>query len=283
MLTNLCEVLQHARANHYAVPGFDCIEDVMVRTILETAESRRAPVILMCLEADLAGNGWAYISGLIRAVADYHAVPVVLHLDHATDLAMIRRAVDLGFSSVMIDGSALPLEQNIALTRATTQLAHPRGISVEGELGHVGGFDLEETVSGESVLTEASEVVRFVEESKVDALAVSIGTAHGMYRSLPTLNIERLKELNAASTVPLVLHGGSGTPDNQIRESVQNGIAKLNLYADCRVAMGRGFQKSAAAIQRPDPLPRALFQPIAEALAEVVNQKIDLLGAAGWV
>lgn len=281
MLTNLREVLNHARSNRYAVPGFDCIEDVMVRTILETAESRRAPVVLMCLEADLEGNGWAYIPGLIRAVANYHAVPVVLHLDHATDLAMIRRAIDLGFTSVMIDGSTLPLDRNIALTLAACELAHPHGISVEGELGHVGGVDLEEKVSGESVLTEADEVVRFVEESKVDALAVSIGTSHGMYKSLPTLNIERLRELNAASAVPLVLHGGSGTPDDQIRDSVQNGIAKLNLYADCRVAMGCGFKRSAEAICRPDPLPRALFRPIAEALAEAVNAKIDLLGAAG--
>jgi len=235
MLVTLREVLGDARANGYAVPAFDFSEDIMARTILETSEDLRAPVILMALELDLNshdGNGWIYQSGLVRAVADHHRLPIVLHLDHAGSLESIRRGLDLGFSSVMIDGSALPFEENVRITRAAVEMAKPLGASVEAELGLVGGMDLRDEVCAENVLTDPDQVTQFVERTGVDALAVSIGTSHGVYRSLPNLNIERLKQLNAASAVPLVLHGGSGTPVDQIQEAVRNGICKLNLYAD---------------------------------------------------
>ena len=138
---------------------------------------------------------------------------------------------------------------------------------MEGELGHVGGMDLGATAYGESELTKPDEVSRFVEETGVDALAVSIGTAHGVYRSLPKLAIDRLKELNEASSVPLVLHGGSGTPDDQIQQSVRHGICKLNIYADCRIAMGRGLQQAAALLTREDPLPGEIFGPIKQGVS----------------
>jgi fructose-bisphosphate aldolase class II len=283
MLVAANEVLADARAKHYAVPGFDCVENVMVRAILETAEANRSPVFLMCLEPDLQGNGWHYVPGLIKAVAGQHDIPVVLHMDHATELETIRRAVDLGFTSVMIDGSMLPFDQNVRITRAAVEIAHPRGVSVEAELGCVGGADLAETTCTENVLTEPAEVSRFIEQTGVDALAVSIGTSHGVYRSLPNLNIERLTELHAASSVPLVLHGGSGTPDDQIRNAVRHGMCKLNIYADCRIAMYRGLRRSAALHQRPDPLPHELFGPIAEEVAAVVEEKINLLGSKNRV
>jgi ketose-bisphosphate aldolase len=281
VLTSLKEILGHARANQYAVPAFDCIEDIMVRAILETAEELRAPVILMGLLPDLQGNGMVYVSRLIRAVAGHHAIPVALHLDHATDLELVRRAIDNGFTSVMVDGSSLPFDENVALTKAAVDLAHPHGISVEGELGHVGGMDLEATECGNNVLTEPGEVARFVEQTDLDALAVSIGTSHGMYRSLPNLAIDRLKQLSQVSTVPLVLHGGSGTPEDQIRSAVRHGICKLNIYADCRIAMGRGLRQAAREMAREDPLPREMFQPIKREVAQVVADKIALLSARG--
>jgi len=283
MLVTAKEVLADARANRYAVPAFDCVEDVMVRAILETAEANRAPVFLMGLLADIQGNGWVYLSGLVRAVAKYHKVPAVLHLDHATELETIKQALELGFTSVMIDGSMHPFEENVRITKAAVDLAHPLGVSVEAELGCVGGMDLEETSCSQNVLTEPDEVARFVEQTGVDSLAVSIGTQHGVYRSLPTLNIERLKQLNAVSPVPLVLHGGSGTPNDQIQEAIRNGICKLNIYADNRIAMGRGLQKAAAAQRRPDPLPYEIFGPIRAEIATVVEEKIDLFFAKNRV
>jgi fructose-bisphosphate aldolase class II len=277
MLTTLREILASARAHHYAVPAFDCSEDVMVRAILETSESLGAPVILMTLLPELEGNGMVYMSRLIREVGEYHRIPVVLHLDHADNLELVKKAIDHGFTSVMVDGSQLPLAENIRFTQAAVELAHPQDVSVEGELGHVGGMDLDDTASSESVLTDPKEVVQFVDETEVDALAVSIGTAHGIYRSRPTLSISRLKELHAASRVPLVLHGGSGTPEDQIQESVRNGICKVNIYADCRVAMAKGLRQSAAALRREDPLPTDMFGPIKAGVCRVVADKIHLL------
>jgi len=281
MLATLTDVLTDARANAYAVPAFDCVEDVMVRAILETAEAKRAPVILMGLRgAGLEGTGWAYLSGLIRAVADHHAIPIVLHLDHATDPAEVATAIECGFTSVMIDGSTLPLEANVALTREVVEMARRHGVSVEAELGYVGGMDLADVACAESVLTEPAEVARFVEATGVDALAVSIGTAHGVYRAQPRLNIERLRQIEAVSPVPLVLHGGSGTPDTQIRQAVAAGITKVNLFADQREAMGRGLRQAVDAIERPDPMPQEIFGPIKAELSGVIAAKIDLLSAA---
>ena len=281
MLTTLKEVLADARVNGYAVPAFDCVEDVMVRAILETCEAMRSPVVLMGLiGADLDGNGWAYVPGLIKAVADFHSVPAVLHLDHATELESIRTAIDCGFTSVMIDGSALPFDKNVEITKAAVELAHPKGISTEGELGHVGGLDLQATSRADNVLTEPEDVEKFVSMTEVDALAVSIGTSHGVYESLPNLNIEKLRELNEVSPVPLVLHGGSGTPNDQVQEAVKNGICKLNIYADCRIAAARGLKKSAGSQTRPDPPLQQIFGPIKDEVAKVVKEKIELLLSA---
>jgi len=283
MLATAKEVLTDARENHYAVPAFDCVEDVMVRAVLETAEANRAPVFIMALEPDIEGSGWHYLSGLVKVVADYHKIPVVLHLDHADRLESIQKAVDLGFTSVMIDGSKLPFEENVRVTRAAVDVAHPRGVSVEGELGHVGGMDLDATICADNVLTDPDEVTRFVEQTGVDALAVSIGTSHGVYESLPTLNIERLVELNEASPVPLVLHGGSGTPPDQIREAIRQGISKLNIYADNRQAMARGLERARQSLERPDPLPHEVFGPIREEIAAVAQEKIELFFAKNRV
>jgi ketose-bisphosphate aldolase len=284
VLTTLKEVLADARKNGYAVPAFDCVEDVMVRAILETCELVRSPVVLMCLVgADLDGNGWAYVPGLIKAVADFHDIPIVLHLDHAPELDSIQRAVDAGFTSVMIDGSAHPFEENVKITKAAARIAHPKGISVEGELGWVGGFDLQARSTGRPILTEAKEVEKFVSMTGLDALAVSIGTSHGVYESLPNLDIERLKVLNQASVVPLVLHGGSGTPKDQIQQAVKNGISKINIYADNRIAMARGLKASAESQKRPDPPAQELFGPLKSEIAKVVKEKIDLLLSAGRV
>ncbi len=281
MLVTAKEVLADARAGQYAVPAFDCVEDVFVRAILETVEACRAPVFLMCLEPDVRGNGWVYFSGLVKAVAGHHKIPIVLHLDHTTELESVCKAVELGFTSVMIDGSSLPFDENVRLTKAAVGIAHPRGVSVEAELGHVGGSDLEASTHAENVLTEADEVSRFVEQTACDSLAVSIGTSHGVYRSLPTLNIERLKELNQASRVPLVMHGGSGTPPDQVQSAVRNGICKMNIYADCRIAMRRGLDKAVQSQRRQDPLPYEVFGPIHAEVAAVAKEKIELLFAAG--
>jgi len=163
------------------------------------------------------------------------------------------------------------------------EIAQPYGASVEAELGLVGGFGLAATVHVPNVLTQPDEVVTFVERTGVDSLAVAVGTAHGIYQQLPTLDIPLLKELNAASKVPLVLHGGSGTPEDQIRAAVENGICKFNVYADSRVAMWTRFKKIAAETERKDTLPSDYISQLQDALGDVVEEKGRLAGAVGRV
>ncbi|MDP6045470.1 MAG: class II fructose-bisphosphate aldolase [Phycisphaerae bacterium] len=280
MLVTLKDILTDACNNHYAVGAFNVVQDIMLRTVLETAEAKEAPVIVMGLAKDLQGAGWTYIAGLAKLAAEYHRIPICLHLDHCYDLDYIQQAVDHGFTGVMYDGSSLSFEENVKMTRAAVEIAHPHGVSVEAELGHVGGSDLAETEHVESVLTEPDEVTRFVELTGVDALAVSIGTGHGVYRSEPVLNIERLVELTKATDIPLVMHGGSGTPDDQVRNAVANGITKVNVFTEERMAMFRGL-KEAAKMERVDPLPEDQFGPIAQSLSDLVAEKIDLLSSDG--
>ena len=281
MLQTAKEILKKAREKHYAVPGFNCVADVMIRGILDRAERLRAPVFLMLLAAEIEEKTWWYFPAIVRAVAERYTIPIVMHLDHAVSLDDIRSALDNGFTSVMFDGSSLPFDKNVEMTRKTVELAQPYGASVEAELGRVGGYDLEGADNVDNILTQPKEVATFVERTGVDLLAVSIGNAHGVYRQLPKLDIPLLKELNAASKVPLVLHGGSGTPNDQIRAAVENGICKFNVYADGRVAMWNRFKKIAAEGQRNDPAPNEYITQLREALGDIVEEKATLAGAIG--
>lgn len=283
MLVTAKEILKDAREKRYAVPGFNCVTDIMLRAVLDRAEALAAPVFTMIYwsEIDEDKKEWVYFPKMVRAVADDYTIPMVLHLDHATDLPVIRKALDHGFTSVMYDGSNLPFEQNVDMTRQVVEMAKPYGASVEAELGLVGGFGLSGKDSVANTLTQPEEVISFVQQTEVDLLAVSIGTSHGVYTQLPELDIPLLRKLDAVSTVPLVLHGGSGTPENQIRAAVENGICKFNVYADLRVAMWKRFKELAANDFRPDPLPKSYISSLQDAVGDVVEEKTRLAGAVG--
>ena len=179
----------------------------------------------------------------------------------------------------MYDGSDLSFDENVSNTKEVVEFAKKYNVTVEAELGRVGGNETKVTDMEESLLTDPKEVLKFVEETKVDALAVSIGTAHGVYIAEPKLNIETLKEINEISTVPLVLHGGSGTPEDQVKDAIKNGISKVNLYADLRIAMYEGLNETANSHDRVDPLPNELFLPIKENLRKVIVDKIEMVGS----
>lgn len=277
MLVTLNEVLKKAREEHYAVPAFDCNDDILIRTILDTAEEKKSPVILMVLEHDLKGKGMKYITSIIKGVADEYSIPIVLHLDHATNFEIIESAIENGFTSVMYDGSMLSFEENAANTKKVVEMAKAKGITVEAELGHVAGKEIDGSYAGETMLTDPEEVVKFVNLTGIDALAVSIGTAHGVYVSTPDLKIDRLNEINKVSPVPLVLHGGSGTPIDQVQNAIKNGITKVNLYADLRIALMEGIKKSVEVQKRVDPLPDQLFKPAVEVLRDKVIEKIKMV------
>jgi len=281
MLQTAKEILKDAREKRYAVPGFNCVADVMIRGVLDRAERLRSPIFLMLLVDEIEEKTWWYYPAIVRAVADRYTIPIAMHLDHATQLDDIRAALDNGFTSVMYDGSSLPFDRNVEMTRKTVEMAQSYGASVEAELGLVGGSDIEAQGDVQNILTQPGDVAVFVERTGIDSLAISIGNAHGAYKQLPQLDIALLKELNAASAVPLVLHGGSGTPDDQIRAAVENGICKFNVFTDSRVAMWRRFKKIAAEQTRDDPLPNGYFAQLREALGDLVEEKATLAGSVG--
>lgn len=288
-LVTIDEILNKAREEKYCVGAFDASTIEMGQKIIEAAEEMNSPVIVMGLPADLMeGDMLDYWLYAMKKMAEKASVPVCLHLDHAKDMDFLKRCVDEGFTSVMFDGSTEPLEENIRLTKEAVDYAHAHGVTVEAELGHVG----DGIVSGEArsddeydnpddFLTNPEEMEKFIEATDVDCLAVAIGTSHGVYVHTPKLHFDRLDELNELSKVPMVMHGGSGTPDDQIQKAIEGGICKLNIYSEMLEAYYTELKKkldesASLAIW----VSRANEKPL-EALKEVVKDKITLMGSAG--
>lgn len=232
MLVTLKEILEEAEKNKYAVGLFNHLNLEMARGIIEAAEEEHSPVILGVAEVHLPSIPLEYASAIMREAAENASVPVCLHFDHGTDYAKIMTAIRNGFSSVMYDGSALSYEENIYNTKEVSKAAHALGVSVEAELGHVGMGD---DCGGEDYrqyFTKVSEVNEFIKRADVDALAVAVGTAHGAYKSAPHLDLERLAQIYEIAEKPLVLHGGSGLSDDDFRNTVKNGIRKVNICTE---------------------------------------------------
>ncbi len=287
MLVSMREMLEDARKNHYAIPAFDVSNYEMMRAILETCEEERSPALLMALGCDLVGNGLPLLSSMVKACSEHFSIPVCFHLDHATDFDLIKRAIDNGFSSVMYDGSVLDFENNAKNTAEVSKYAHARGISVEAELGHVGNASVgsisetgTDTDPGES-LTVPEEVTRFIEITDVDALAVAIGTSHGVYQKTPELRIDRLQEITAVCDRPLVLHGGSGTPNDQMQNAIRNGITKINIYSDVVRAMNDALKNKLNTIENPATWPFLVFENARSDMKAVVREKLRTFGSAG--
>ncbi len=285
-LISLKEILTDARRAHYAVPMFDVSNGTMIRAAIETAEEENSPVILAAIEPDLIGNMLDYWTGAALPAAIRAKVPVAIMLDHAATLEQTMRAAEAGFSGVMIDASACEFAENVAITREVCARVGRRGVSVEAELGHVGDGqagggegDLTGSHGAASVYTDPESVVEFVAQTGCDALAVSVGTAHGVYAKAPQLQFELLSRIEALSPVPLVLHGGSGTPEDQVREAIRRGIAKINICSEVMDAWHRTMLaelQSAKSLSYWDAL--ACVKPY-QAIKEVMRAKIRLFGS----
>ena len=244
MLVNLNEVLKKAQKEKYAVGLFNTTDTDMLQAVIEAAEESRSPVILGTAEVLLPYGELKLIAPSVIAAAKRASVPVVVHYDHGLTFERCLEALQLGFSSIMFDGSAKPYGQNIEETKEIVKIAHAFGASVEGEIGHVG-----EAAQGdeslENMYTTVAEAKEYLENTGVDALAVAIGSAHGVYKKKPKLNIERLKEIAGAVSVPLVLHGGSGLSDDDFKNTIRNGIAKVNILTDLCLAGERAMKDGA--------------------------------------
>lgn len=289
MLVSMKEMLEDAKRNHYAIPAFDVSNYEMMKAVLEACEEEKSPALLMALGVDLEGKGLPLMTSMVKEASNYFNIPVCFHLDHATDFELIKKAIGAGFSSVMYDGSVLDFENNTKNTAEVTKYAHARGITVEAELGHVGNASVGsisetglDSDPGET-LTVPEEVAKFVELTDVDALAVAIGTSHGVYKKTPELRIDRLNEITAVCDRPLVLHGGSGTPDEQMQDAIYHGITKINIYSDVVSALNKGLKDKLNALDNPATWPFIVFEDARGMMKNVVKNKIRKFGSAGRI
>lgn len=241
MLVNLNDVLKKAQSEKYAVGLFNTTDTDMLQAVIEAAEELNSPVILGTAEVLLPYGELKLIAPSVIEAAKRASVPVVVHYDHGLTFDRCLEALKLGFSSVMYDGSAKPYEQNLAETREIVKIAHAFGATVEGEIGHVGEAASEDNLLSD-MYTTPEEARAYLEATGVDALAVAIGSAHGVYKKKPALNIERLKEIRKTVDVPLVLHGGSGLSDDDFRNTIREGIAKVNIFTDLCLAGERAMR-----------------------------------------
>lgn len=289
MLVTMKEMLEDAKKNHYAIPAFDVSNYEMMKAVLETCEEEKSPALLMTLGVDTQGRNLQLISSMINGASEFFKVPICMHMDHATDIDFIKYGCDNGYSSVMYDGSVLPFEENAKNTAVVTEYAHKKGITVEAELGHVGNASVgsisetgTDTDPGES-LTLPEEVEKFVDITDVDALAVAIGTSHGVYQKTPELRIDRLDEITAVCDRPLVLHGGSGTPDDQMQNAIHHGITKINIYSDVLFALNKGLKGTLNSITNPSTWPFLVYEDAMKMMKDVIREKLRTFGSAGRI
>lgn len=275
MIVNLNDVLKKAQEGHYAVGLFNTTDTDMAEAVIAAAEEMNSPVVIGTAEILLPFGELKLIAPSLRALAERAKVPVVLHYDHGLTFDRCIEALKLGFSSIMFDGSLGDSDKNIEETREIVKIAHSFGASVEGEIGHVGN-----AIDGDGVeddmYTTPEEAVNFVNDTGVDALAVAIGTAHGVYKTKPKLDLERLKEIRNACDTPLVLHGGSGLSDDDFRNSIRDGIAKVNIFTDLCVAgvkaMEEGLKENKGYLE--------IRNMKVEEIKKCVINKIKLFGSA---
>lgn len=303
MVTNSALMIP-ARQGGYAVGAFNTSNLEITQAIFEAAAEERSPIIIATSQSAIKYAGYANIVSMVRNLADETGVSASLHLDHGTDMKVIEACVEHGWTSVMIDGSHHPLEENIAVTKQVVEMARPAGVSVEAELGRLMGVEDEIVVSeGEAVYTDPDEAERFVDETGCDALAIAIGTSHGAYKfkGEARLAIERLKAISERVSIPLVLHGASavpqdvlelarrygadlpgarGVPAESISEAVTHGIAKINIDTDLRLAFTARVREFLA--ESPDVFdPRKILAAARSGMKDVVRGKMQLFGSAG--
>ena len=276
MLVNLNDVLKKAQEGKYAVGLFNTTDSDMLQAVIEAAEELNSPVVIGTAEVLLPYGELQLIAPSVIAAAKRAKVPVVVHYDHGLTFDRCMEALKLGFSSVMFDGSAKDYESNLAETREIVKIAHSFGASVEGEIGHVGqASDGDEDLT--DMYTTPEEAKAYIDATGVDALAIAIGSAHGVYKKKPMLNIERLKEIRKAVDTPLVLHGGSGLSDDDFRNTIREGIAKVNIFTDLCLAGDRATTDGNA--QGIGYLETRNLK--VQYIKEAVKEKIRLFGSEG--
>ncbi|SFB59466.1 fructose-bisphosphate aldolase, class II [Cohnella sp. OV330] len=279
-LVSMNEFLPKAKANKFAVGQFNMNNLEFAQAITEAAMEEKSPFIFGVSEGALKYMGIEYTVAIAEAAAKKSGLPIALHLDHGSTFDIAMKCIRAGFSSVMFDGSHHPYEENIKLTKEIVKAAHAMGVSVEGELGTIGGVEDDLSVDeADASLAKPEEAIRFYEETGVDALAIAVGTAHGMYKGEVKIHYDIIEAVVAKIPVPIVLHGGSGVPDDMIRKAIQAGAGKINVNTEnqvaCTASIREVLNKDANVID-----PRKYLTPARNAMKAVVQEKIRLFGSS---
>jgi len=273
MLVNMKSYLDQAKKDGYAIPQFNINNLEWTRFILEACEEKKSPVILGVSESAIKYmGGYKLVVHIVEDLIEYLGItiPVILHLDHGKNEESCKEAINVGFSSVMIDASLEALEENINITKNVVEYAKEFNVSVEGELGYIGSADVSET-------PPLQDILKYTEETKVDALAVALGNVHGVYKSEPNLDFDKMKEIQENTTVPIVLHGGSGIEDEKIKQAITFGITKLNINTDLQIAWTNAVREYITTTEDYDP--RKIIKSGESAIKEIVYKKIKLVGS----
>ncbi|MCD8880564.1 MULTISPECIES: ketose-bisphosphate aldolase [Mammaliicoccus] len=281
MLISGKEILRVANENKFAVPAFNAGSGQLLDAVMQACEETESPVMIAIHPDELKFLTDSFVAQ-VKYFADHSKVPVCIHLDHGASYEQVIHAIKLGFTSVMIDASHLPFEENIAVTKKVVDIAHPVGVSVEAELGTIG--DTGNTVEGgvsEVIYTDPSTAQEFLERTGVDSLAIAIGTAHGIYpkNMKPELKLDILKETSHLTDIPLVLHGGSSNPDNEIQEAVKLGINKINISSDIKIAFTNKLRDVLDNQDSEAREPNVLFPSCIEETKKVAVEKINLFNS----
>ncbi len=279
MYTTSKEMILEARRGGYAVPAFNAENLEMVQAIIEAAEEAKSPVMIQTTPSTVKYITLRQAVAMVKADAEAASVPVSLHLDHCESYEAVASAIDAGYSSVMIDASKLPYEDNIAVTQKVVAKAKPLGITVESELGTVGGK--EDGHSAAIAYTDPDEALDFYTRTGIDIFAIAIGTAHGFYKGEPKLNFELLAKIKEMIDCPLVLHGGSGIPDEMIKRTIELGINKVNYATELRAAATKAVRE--ALIDESIIDPKKYMGKARDAVRELCLHKIDVCGSRGKI
>ncbi|MDN4609494.1 ketose-bisphosphate aldolase [Arthrobacter burdickii] len=275
-------ILDIANEHNFAIPAFNISDWAMFNGVMDISEEKEAPVII-AIHPDEVSHITTDLIAAMRSRAHRSSVPVAIHWDHGGTFEQMITAIQAGFTSVMIDASLLPFDENVALTRKVVEAAHAVGIQVEGELGTIGANDsYGESGAAEIIYTNTDDAVRFVKETGVDSLAIAIGTSHGLYpaEKNPELRHDLLEEIKAAVRIPLVLHGGSANPDSELARAVSLGINKINISSDIKVSYHNAMRKILGTDERLRE-PNAIQPEAIAALKVTAAEKIELFGADG--
>lgn len=273
------EMLAAADKGAYAVGAFNVENMEMVMAVIRAAQEMHAPAILQTTPSTVKYAGLLLYYANVRAAAENASVPIALHLDHGNSFALAMQALRIGYTSIMIDGSQKPFEDNIALTRSVVEACAASQIPVEAELGKVGGKE-DDLACDDPGYTDPEDAVRFVEETGVNSLAVAIGTAHGIYKGEPKLDVERLTEIRKRVAVPLVLHGASGVPEETVKDCIRRGISKVNFATELRIAYSDGVKKFLK--ENPEAFDPKKYGVVGmDHVVQVVKDKITMCGSAG--